>query len=58
MSADPDSTPVAEVRRVLDELERMSSVAAFGGEVPRYIWMPLPGQAGPPDSDAVVIDLR
>ena len=58
MRGDPDQTPVAEARRVLDEIDEIASVSAFGGEVRRFLWMPLPGQGEPPDSEAVVIDLR
>ena len=32
--------------------------ASMGGYLARHVWYPLPGQEEPPDSEAVVIDLR
>ena len=58
MRADPDRTPVAEIRRVLDEIDTIASVSAMGGEVRRTLWMPLLGQGEPSDSEAIVLDLR
>jgi len=44
--------------RILKELEALGPGLALGAEWRVYYWFPLPGQAEPPDSEAIVIDLR
>lgn len=50
--------PGREKVRILKEIEALGPGLALGAEWRVYYWFPLPGQAEPPDSEAIVIDLR
>jgi hypothetical protein len=53
-----DNAPDDEIRSVRQEMQAMGPGSALGATVRVYVWRPLPGQAEPPDSETVVIDLR
>ena len=53
--------PEAERQRIFAELNAINAETAAAGFVENIVWLPLPGTGSgeePPDSEAVVIDLR
>jgi len=47
-----------ELLKLREELEALGPGLALGAVWSTYLWFPLPGQEEPPDSEAIVIDLR
>ena len=47
-----------EMLKLREELEALGPGLALGAVWSTYLWFPLPGQEEPPDSEAIVIDLR
>ena len=47
-----------ELLKLREELGALGPGLALGAVWSTYLWFPLPGQEEPPDSEAIVIDLR